>query len=83
LRGDTDGREQVGLRSSRRIELVEARQVIPGASDHRRGDASELRDLQPVAAVRRAVLGFVQEHDTLRMLDRVEMQVGAAVDLGR
>ncbi len=81
-RDDAEGREQIGLRAVRRVELVEAREVIPRAADHGRGHARELRHLQSVAAVGGAVLRGVQEDDAVGMLDRVEMQVRAAVDLG-
>ena len=45
--------------------------------------AGELRDLQAVAAVGRAFLHRVQKHDPVAMLGRIQVHVGAALDLLR
>ena len=82
-RCDARRREQVGLRRSGGAELVEPREIALRAADRLGGNARELRDLETVAAVRGAVRGRVQEYDAVRMLDRVEVQVRAAVDFRR
>jgi hypothetical protein len=67
----------------RRAELVEAREVVASAADRGGRHAGKLRHLQPVAAIGGTVFGGVQEHDAVRVLDRVEVQIRAAFDLGR
>src|SRR5215468_7325790 len=66
----------------RSVELVEAREIRPCLPNRVGRHAGETGYLQAVALVRGAVGDFVQEHDSVLVLDRVEMDVGAALDLG-
>ena len=69
------------MRIASRAELVEPREIRSGLADRVGGNAGELRDLQTVAAVGRPLRDFVQKHDAVLVLDRIEVDIGAAFQL--
>src|SRR5438309_10311324 len=75
--------EQIPLAAAARREAIEAREMIARLSNGFRGNAGESRDLQAVTLVRGTVFDRMQEDDAVLVLDRVEVNVGAAVELRR
>ena len=74
-------RKPVSMRIASRAEPIEARELRSRLADRIGGNAGELGDLQTVASVGRPLGDLVQKHDAVLVLDRVEVDIGAALQL--
>src|SRR5207244_1488854 len=77
------GREKITVSVAARTEAIESREIRACLPDGIGGHARQLRDLQAIAAISGPFRDFVQKHDPVLVLDRVEVHVGASLELGR